>query len=118
MSAGTILLALFSFAGALHLLLGGVPASTAADEMRITLVAFVQFYETCADSWLLGSVISWRSNEVGDEEASRIGLFSTLSATARSRSETLLGAVAPGTPTLFQRSWWLDALAPRHWDAV
>jgi Acetyltransferase (GNAT) domain len=118
MSAGTILFALFAFAGVLHLLFGGVLASTAADEMQIALVAFVQFSEITADSWLLGSVIAFRRSDRADEEAGRIDPSSTLPAPAQFRSEALHEDVAPCASPLFQQPWWLDAVAPGHWDAV
>jgi hypothetical protein len=118
MSAGTILLALFAFAGALHLLFGGVLATTAADEMQFALLAFVQFSEVSADSWLLGSVIALQRNDRADEEALRIDPSSTLSAPPQPRSEAIRGDLAPCASTLFQEPWWLDAVAPGCWNAV
>ncbi|HET9200918.1 MAG TPA: GNAT family N-acetyltransferase, partial [Dehalococcoidia bacterium] len=109
MSAGTILLALFAFAGALHLLFGGVLAPTATDEMQIALVAFVQFSEA-SDPWLLGSVIASRRHDRPDE-AGGIDPSLTFSASAPA-------ICSADAPPLFQQPWWLDAVAPGSWDAV
>jgi Acetyltransferase (GNAT) domain len=114
MGARTILFALLAFAGALHLLFGGVLASTAADEIEIALVAFVQSFEVSADSWLLGTVIGSRRNDRADNWASGIDPSFTLSAPAQSRSEPFRGE----DTSFFQQPWWLEAVAPGRWDAV
>jgi Acetyltransferase (GNAT) domain len=116
MSASTILFALLAFAGALHLLFGGVLAATAADEIQIALVAFVQFSEVPADSWLLGSVIASRGDDRADEGA--ILPLSALSDRAQSMREAIHGGLRPCAPALFQEPWWLNAVAPGRWDAV
>jgi hypothetical protein len=118
MGASSILFALLAFAGALHLLFGGVLASTAADEIQIALVAFVQSSEVCADSWLLGTVIGSRKDDRADNWAGRIDPSSTLSAPAQSRSEPIRGEFVPLGHALFEQPWWLEAVAPGRWDAV
>ncbi|MGH6948711.1 MAG: hypothetical protein ACREDZ_15375, partial [Kiloniellales bacterium] len=105
MSASIILFALLAFAGALHVLFGGPLASTAADEMQIALVAFVQFSEVSPDSGLLGSVIGSRGNDRAHEEVGRIDLSSTLSAPAQSSCAAIRDADAPCALGIFQQPW-------------